>query len=77
METRPIFLSRAIRCTPKVKIPTVREVHEVKPILDKFYHIRDKKDYCESVGLDYDSVNKYSTIVQSLEDNLRNTVFKN
>lgn len=55
----PIFLSKNIRNTRKIKIPTLEDAREVLYVTRNMKRTKDRIDYSESVGLDYHSIEEY------------------
>ena len=65
---RPIFLSRHIRCTPKIKIPTIADVQEAITVVRTMPIRQDRIDYCNSVSINYENIEKYYDTVVILEE---------
>lgn len=63
MHTRPVFLSKTIRNTKHLKIPTIQDVKEAIYIVKKMPVKQNRIDYCDSVGIDYLSIEEhYDTV---------------
>lgn len=66
MQTRPVFLSRAMRVTPRIKIPTLQDVKEAIDVIKTMPVKQNRIDYCDSVGIDYLSIEEYYDTVALL-----------
>lgn len=63
MHTRPVFLSRHMPNNPRIKIPNLQDVKEAIYVIKKMPVKQNRIDYCDSVGIDYLSIEEhYDTV---------------